>query len=98
MAGRHRHTAKDLLHGRFEVAQPGPGYVHFPTDMPPGSHQQLTAESRVLAKTARGDDYRWLPAGARNEVLDCTVYALFCLQALDLHRYSDLMVAPGVGR
>lgn len=85
-------TAKDLLHGRFEVAQPGPGYVHFPTDMPPEFYAQLTAESRVLAKTARGDDYRWVkPGGARNEVLDCTVYALFCVQALDLHRYSDVM-------
>lgn len=85
-------TAKDLLHGRFEVAQPGPGYVHFPTDLPPEFYAQLTAESRVLAKTARGDDYRWVkPAGARNEVLDCTVYALFSAQALDLHRYSDPM-------
>lgn len=46
----------------------------------------------MLAKTARGDDYRWVkPAGARNEVLDCTVYALFCAQMLDLHKYSDLM-------
>lgn len=85
-------TAKDLLHGRFEVAQPGPGYVHFPTDMPPEFYAQLTSESRVLAKTARGDDYRWVkPAGSRNEVLDCTVYALFSAQSLDLHRYSDAM-------
>lgn len=85
-------TAKDLLHGRFAVQQPGPGYVHFPADMPPEFFQQLTSESRVLAKTARGDDYRWIkPSGARNEVLDCTVYAMFCTQALDLHRYSDAM-------
>ncbi len=85
-------TAKDLLHGRFEVQQPGPGYVHFPNDMPPEFYAQLTSESRVLAKTARGDDYRWIkPAGARNEVLDCTIYALFCAQMLDLHRYSDQM-------
>lgn len=85
-------TAKDLLYGRFQVVQQGPGYVNFPTDMPPEFYSQLTAESRVLAKTARGDDYRWVkPAGARNEVLDCTVYALFCAQMLDLHKYSDLM-------
>lgn len=85
-------TAKDLLHGRFSVAEPGPGYVHFASDLPGEFFQQLTSESRVLAKTARGDDYRWIkPAGARNEVLDCTVYALFCAQALDLHKYSDAM-------
>lgn len=85
-------TAKDLLHGRFAVAEVGPGYVHFPVDMPPEFYAQLTSESRVLAKTARGDDYRWIkPAGARNEVLDCTVYSLFCAQMLDLHKYSDLM-------
>jgi phage terminase large subunit GpA-like protein len=85
-------TAKDLLHGRFAVAQPGPGYVHFPLDMPADFYTQITSESRVLARTARGDDYRWIkPSGARNEVLDCTVYALFCAQALDLHKYSDLM-------
>ena len=85
-------TAKDLLHGRFSVAQPGPGYVHFPVDIQPEFFQQITSEKRVLAKTARGDDYKWIkPPGARNEVLDCTVYAMFCAQMLDLHKYSDLM-------
>jgi terminase, large subunit len=85
-------TAKDLLHGRFEVMTPGPGFVHFPTDMPPEFYSQLTSEARVPVRTARGDEFRWVkPNGARNEVLDCTVYALFCVQALDLHRYSDQM-------
>jgi phage terminase large subunit GpA-like protein len=85
-------TAKDLLHGRFKVAMPGPGYVHLSSQLPPEFFKQITAESRVQVKTATGDRFRWFkPSGARNEVLDCTVYATFAAHALDLNRYTDRM-------
>lgn len=84
-------TAKDLLHGRLQLTQPGPGYVHFSKELPDVFYQQLTAEVRMLAKTSSGDAYRWVKRQNRNEVLDCTVYAIFCAHALELHRYPETM-------
>lgn len=84
-------TAKDLFFGRLKVAEPGPGYVHFSRDLPDEFYRQLTAEQRLKQKTARGEQYVWVKRRARNEVLDCTVYALFAAQLLDLHRYTAAM-------
>ena len=85
-------TAKDLLHGRLLVTQPGPGYVHFSQDLPSEFYKGLTAESRVPQRTARGLEYRWVNTKhRRNEPLDCTVYATFCVHALQLHTYTDRM-------
>lgn len=84
-------TAKDLLHGRLRIEKPGPGYIHFSNELPLEFYEQLTSEIRVLQKTASGNQYRWVKRRPRNEVLDCTVYAMFCVHLLDLHRYSDAM-------
>ena len=85
-------TAKDLIYGRLCVTQPGAGFVHFSKDLPPEFYLQLTAESRVPQRTARGIEYRWVNTRrARNEVLDCTVYAIFCTHALGLHTYTEKM-------
>ena len=79
-------TAKDLLFGRLQVNKPGPGYVHFSSELPASFYPGLTAESRVPVRTARGIEYRWVNTKrARNEPLDCTVYSLFCTHALGLH-------------
>lgn len=87
-------TAKDLIYGRLCVTQPGPGYVHFSKDLPPEFYHQLTAEARVPQRTSRGVEYRWVnPKRARNEVLDCTVYAIFCTHAMGLHTYTAPMWA-----
>jgi phage terminase large subunit GpA-like protein len=87
-------TAKDLIYGRLLVTQPGPGYVHFSRDLPPQFYEQLTAEARMPTRTARGIEFKWVnPKRARNEVLDCTVYAIFCTHALSLHTYTDPMWA-----
>lgn len=85
-------TAKDLIYGRLMVTQPGPGYVHFTADLPPEFYHQLTAESRVPVRGARGIEHRWVNTKrSRNEVLDCTVYALFCAHAMNLHVYTEPM-------
>lgn len=85
-------TAKDLIHGRLQVAQPGPGYMHFSQDLPPAFYAQLTAEKRVPVRTSRGVESRWVqPSGVRNEVLDATVYAIFCSHILGLHTYTNAM-------
>ncbi|WP_442975248.1 terminase gpA endonuclease subunit, partial [Salmonella enterica] len=66
--------------------------MHFSSSLPTEFYQQLTAEVRVPQKTARGVEFRWVnPKRARNEVLDCTVYAVFCTHQLELHLYSDKM-------
>jgi phage terminase large subunit GpA-like protein len=85
-------TAKDLIYGRLCVTQPGAGFVHFSKDLPPDFYTQLTAESRIPQRTARGIEYKWVNTKrARNEVLDCTVYAIFCTHMLNLHVYTDAM-------
>lgn len=84
-------TAKDLLFGRLRNEGEGPGCVHYPQGLPLEFFEQLTAEIRVKQRTATGEQYRWVKRRARNEVLDCTVYAMFAAQALDLHRYTEAM-------
>ena len=87
-------TAKDLIYGRLMVTQAGPGFVHFSKDLAPEFFHQLTAESRVPQRTSRGIEYKWVNTKrSRNEVLDCTVYAVFCTHALGLHTYTDKMWA-----
>jgi len=80
-------TAKDLLHGRLDqVKQPGPGYVHLNRNLPPEWFDQLSAEHRIRVRQAHGWAERWVcPGGHRNEVLDCTVIAMFLCQVLGLH-------------
>ena len=86
-------TAKDLFFGRLKVGRPGPGFVHFSKHLPDGFFEQITAEARVIQRTARGESYLWVKQSARNEALDCTVYALFAAHALDLNRYTERMWA-----
>lgn len=83
-------TAKDLLFQRLKVRDEGPGYVHFSEGLPAAYYSQLTAEQRVLTSTARGLVTRWVNVNRlRNEVLDCTVYALFVAHRLALHTKSE---------
>lgn len=84
-------TAKDLLFGRLEIQHDGPGRVHFTRDLPPEWFAQLTAEARVLQRTAQGEVWRWVKRQTRNEALDCAVYATFAAHAMDLPRYTDAM-------
>lgn len=83
-------TAKDLLHERFKLTGDGPGRIHLSKHLDEDVFKQLTNECRVLMKTASGEEYRWVKTpGTRVEDLDCAVYMLFCIQALDLHKMTD---------
>lgn len=85
-------SAKDALYARLRQAAPGPGYVHIPADIPEEWCEQMTVESRVQARTARGVRMVWAcPNGKRNEAWDCAVYALFAAHALGLERYTSTM-------
>ena len=85
--------AKDLLHNRLSIDAPGPGYVHLSKHLPPEFFTGLASEERVRRKMAHGERYAWVKKQGvlRNEPWDCSVYAIFGAQALDLHRYTPVM-------
>ncbi len=76
-------AAKDTIRQRLLLAEPGPGYMHFPGDRDLGYYSQLTAE-RLVIREVGGKRFRvWeLPAGRANEALDCRVYAYAALCGL----------------
>lgn len=85
-------TAKDWWYARLRHERLGPGYVHIPADVSEDWCAQMTAESRVQSRTARGVRMVWKnPPGRRNEAWDCAVYALFAAHAVGLHQYSAAM-------
>jgi phage terminase large subunit GpA-like protein len=84
-------TAKDLFHGRLQVIQHGPGFVHLSKYLPDAFFEHITNEVRVLKQTPKGTVSSWVlkRAGARNEALDCTVMTLFCAHKIALHRKTN---------
>lgn len=84
-------AAKDTLWGRLQVTTPGPGYVHFSSQLPPTFYDQLTAEVRITQKAGGQHIHKWVKQNSaiRNEVLDCTVGALWGLEVL-AERYRDV--------
>jgi phage terminase large subunit GpA-like protein len=81
-------TAKDLIHGRLQVTQHGPGFIHLSKYLPDEFFDHLTNEVRVIKQTNKGQISAWVlkRAGLRNEALDCTVMTLFCCHNAALHR------------
>ncbi|MFZ4624110.1 MAG: phage terminase large subunit family protein [Rhodoferax sp.] len=75
-------TAKDLIFGRLKLTQPGPGYIHFSTDLKIEFYHGLTSEVRRTVRTRKGEINRWVKVTQRNEPLDCLVYALFASHRL----------------
>lgn len=65
--------AKDTIYGSLTVEKPGPRFQHFPQDLDQVYFDQLLAERPVHKAGRRG--YEQYPKDARNEILDCHVYA-----------------------
>jgi phage terminase large subunit GpA-like protein len=86
-------SAKDLLHNRMRMKRESAGYIHFSDELPDTFFDGMTSEERTRIKTARGMRSTWVKkqAGARNEPLDCAVYALFAAHVIDLPRYTEQM-------
>lgn len=76
--------AKLVVQRRLAVAAPGPGYCHFPVERDAEYFRQLTAE-RLVIRYVKGQPKReWhKPDRARNEALDCRVYALAALKVMN---------------
>jgi phage terminase large subunit GpA-like protein len=74
-------TVKDILYGRLKLSGPGAGYIHFPSEMPEEFFNQLTAEKKITKYVRGFPQKEWIKKnGARNETLDCFVYAYAALQ------------------
>lgn len=79
-------TAKESIYSRLTTADVGPGYMHFPSDRPEDWFRQLVAEVRVT-RYKDGVPYSKFenPSKARNEALDCRVYAMAALGLLQVN-------------
>ena len=88
-------TAKGLLFSRLGLSEFGPGYIHFPRDVDDEWFRQLTAE-KLMTKHIKGVPTRvWKKIRARNEALDCAVYAFAAYASLNanLERIAQRMEA-----
>lgn len=71
---------------RLAVQNPGPGYCHIPDDRYDVAEwaKQITAEKlRIRYVKGEGIRFWWKPDKARNEALDCRVYALAALKIMN---------------
>jgi phage terminase large subunit GpA-like protein len=76
-------TAKDRIFSRLQIPSPGPGYIHLPKWAEEEYLEQLTSEKRVTHyRRGRGMIREYVKTRARNEALDCEVYALAALYSL----------------
>jgi phage terminase large subunit GpA-like protein len=91
-------AAKEAVRQRLLIAEPGPGYCHFPVGRSAGYFEQLTSERLVIERKGGTLLRRWvLPAHRAAEALDCRVYAyaalwgLYHLRRLRLDRAAQLI-------
>jgi len=90
-------SAKDLVFARLKIEEPGPGYCHFPDRYDEEYFEQLTAE-RPLTEYKNSIPRRvWRKVKARNEALDCRVYALAALRLLRPN-FATLAAKAGVAQ
>lgn len=92
-------TAKEVIYSRLRITEPGAGYFHFPLQRDREYFLQLTGEKQVTRFTRGVARREWIKIRSRNEVLDCTVYALAAFKLLnpDLAQLAEgLESAPRV--
>jgi phage terminase large subunit GpA-like protein len=84
--------AKLLIMRRLAMEAPGPGFCHFDEDADEEYFAQLTSEKLVTHYTKGFPVRKWCkPPKARNEALDCRVYAYAALKIMrpDLKRLTE---------
>lgn len=75
--------AKYTIYGRLKIEEAGSGYMHFPNHYDKSYFEMLTAE-KLITKFKKGYQVQeWIKTRARNEALDCRVYALAALKILN---------------
>jgi phage terminase large subunit GpA-like protein len=76
-------TIKGTIYGRFKHNEAGPGFIHFHADVPDDFWTQITAEKQITRYVKGFPIREWAKKnGARNEALDCIVYAYAAMQFL----------------
>ena len=76
-------AAKTAIYDRLKIQEAGPGFCHFPIGRELEYFEQLTAEKKFTRYHNGFPKQEWKKAaGARNEALDCRVYAYAALYAL----------------
>lgn len=79
--------AKDTLFSRLTLADPGPGYCHFPRNAGRGYDAEyfrgLVSEKRVTKVRLGRAVHVWTQKYARNEPLDCRNYATAAMELLN---------------
>ena len=83
-------TAKSVIYGRYGIEVGQPASIHFSKDLPDEFYAQITAE-KLITRYHRGHPIQeWVkPSHKRNEVLDCTVYALAAAYHLGMNKFSE---------
>ena len=96
-------SIKTLLFARLRVEDEGPDYCHWPRDpesgYDPTYFDGLTSEQRVVKTTPKGRKVEWVKKTqkARNEPLDCRVYATAALEILNpnFERLAEVAASGG---
>lgn len=84
-------TIKELLFARMRTKEEGPGYIHFSDELTQDYFQQLTAE-KIVTRFHRGFKKRvFQKVRARNEALDCYVYAIaaYAILGINVNSLAD---------
>jgi phage terminase large subunit GpA-like protein len=76
-------TAKELIYARLQIDEVGQGYMHFNRKCDEAYFKQLTAEKQVTTFSKGFPTKVWIKVRARNEALDCEVYALAAFTLLN---------------
>jgi len=82
-------SAKSTIYGRLKIEDAdADGYIHFSKALAEPFYKQLTSE-KLRSRYVKGFLVtEWfLPSGTRNEVLDCTGYALAAAYYLGIHKW-----------
>lgn len=87
-------TAKDVVFARLRVAEPGPGYMHFPLAQPDGADeaylQQFGAEKAFIRRVKGVAVREYRQIRDRNEAIDLEVLCLAALHTLGAGVYDQL--------
>lgn len=79
-------TAKERLYGQLRIEEQGAGYVHFPDTCSYDFFAQLTSEKQILKQKNGYTYYQWTKnPSVRNEILDCSVYAMAAAESLKIN-------------
>lgn len=66
-------SAKEQVYSRLDIAEPGPGYMHFPRGLPDEYFSGLTAEKMHRKRVRGAEVIEWIKTRERNEQLDLEV-------------------------